>query len=241
MGECQIQPVLPGLCQHLRKARTGMRLIHGEKEISPLLFRHILAAECRQPYLRDHEGREQTARVLPNTALGDIHQEYLALVHGLPDIKGIFRLPHNAAHERIRHELPDLVQNRGNGFTAEARGVPGKLCAPEVPQVRISQRCYNPLAPLRIGEESGHVKESGAWIGQEGEDRIAQNVFEPRPPAIGPDFLEDRDDTGGGKRMVRRVNVCQRIKRHGTLSVGGIEVDHGLDHRIGHFRLAAVD
>ena len=85
--------------------------------------------------------------------------------------------------------------------------------------------------PIAIGlvDEQAGESEQGLILGVEQEpERMTEDVFEARPPALRPDVFERRDDVGGGGRALGLGNTREGIVGEGVGRVGRVEVDHVL-------------
>ena len=62
-------------------------------------------------------------------------------------------------------------------------------------------------------------------------DAVKEEVFEARPPAVGPEVLERGDDAGGGERPALGRDPCRGIEADGMLGLARVEVAHVVDAR----------
>ena len=99
---------------------------------------------------------------MAEAAFGQIGDEEPLVIHDEPEADFGADLPENVAHHWIEEKLAELVLNRCDGFTHEARIVTGVFVCPESANKRITHLPNDPFAILGIGEKPVHSEQRGA-------------------------------------------------------------------------------
>ena len=137
-------------------------------------------------------------------------------------------LAEDRSDERVGEECADLVLDRRDRLVAEARVVGGVFGLPEGSHDRIVAADDEPIAIGLVDQQAGE-SEQGLILGVEQEpQRMAEDIFEARPPALRPDVLERRDDVRGGRRALGLGDAREGIVGEGVGRVGRVEIDHVL-------------
>ena len=118
MGENEVQAVLSRFGEDIGKGEgdEAMNFVHIEIERLSFFFRKIRPAQGGQLNLGHNQSAEQRAVVFSDLTFSEIDNQNLALIHGLPEIKGIFFLADNVSERDADQKLADLVENRRNGL-----------------------------------------------------------------------------------------------------------------------------
>ena len=235
-----------------------------DEERRPLLGRQFAARHGDELQMRDEERAEQIRRLLPYLPLGQVGDEHAApvglgrrdirnqdapVVHREGEIEFRRGLPEDVAQDGRGRDLPDLVEDGGRGLGLKALVVARVLLAPEPRDDRVGNARHDAPAKLVVGVEPRQVDERRPRTREQRGHAIEQKMLKPRPPALGPQVLEGRDDAGGGQRVAFRRNARQRIEAHRKLGVGDIEIAHlvrplrrqGVDNGFGQVAMRVDD
>ncbi len=121
--------------------------------------------------------------------------------------------------------MPDFVQNRRNG----GGPAPGRKFVvfgkPESSDLRMFNFQQHAFSKIGVSQELWNVQQGAAGIFEQGQDRIAQDMFQPGSPEIGPDLLEDRDQAGRHQIMIVGMDAFQRIESDGIFDIRRVEID----------------
>ena len=124
-------------------------------------------------------------------------------------------------------------------------GVPSALRAAQAGNSRVQKartkgivaRCQQLVAIGFVGEETGQAEEGRAGTVKKKSDRIQQDVFKTRAPALGPDMFERSNEIGGDQRPVVGQHAVKRIEADREVEIGRVEIEdmvgalcrHGID------------
>ena len=85
-------------------------------------------------------------------------------------------------------------------------------------------REHLPIGSVR--EKPLEREEGRAGHFQQCEQRVAEDVLQPRPPTVAVELLEGGDDAGGNQRALCAVRAGKRVERQREVAVAGIEQDN---------------
>src|SRR5689334_15742270 len=103
--------------------------------------------------VRDEERTEQTCRLLPDRALGQVRDEDPAVLHRVAEIKLGPLLAENDAQRRRGGKLPHFVENGASSLRAVPCLVTRVLVAPEAAHGRITDAYKHAFAKAIINVE----------------------------------------------------------------------------------------
>src|SRR5664280_1466663 len=91
---------------------------------------------------------------------------------------------------RIRDERSHLVLDWRDRLGAEPGGIALVLFQPKLPDVGILYPACDVPAVRGIDENPEHVAQRGIGLIEERQERVAENMLQPRSPGIRPDLFE---------------------------------------------------
>jgi hypothetical protein len=152
---------------------------------------------------RGDEKRAEKVRGLgAEVAFREIDDEHFAPVHHVGNFERRTILTKDRSDEWVGEECADLVLDRRDRLVAQARVVGRIFGLPKGSHARIAASTHEPIA-IGFVDEQARKPEQGLILGVEQEpERMTEDVFEARPPALRPDVFERRDDVGGGRRAL---------------------------------------
>ena len=89
------------------------------------------------------------------------------------------------------------------------------------------------FAEIFVGEEARDVEEGGFGAVKEGEDGVAEDMFEAWAPRVTEHALQDADDFRTDVGFPRRVADFERVEGDWVSSVGRVEIDDIFDATFG--------
>ena len=176
-------------------------------------------------------------------ALRQIHDQDLARVHRVGDVDRRSVLAKHGSDEWVCEQDADLVLNRRERLDALATIKCFEFALPIEADHGIDAILGEPAAKLFVDEEAGKPDQTLILVVEQQAQRVGENVFEARSPAVPPDVLECRDDVRRACRAVGFRDARKRIVGEGVGRVGGVEIDDLgslLAWRRGGDRLAGV-
>jgi len=141
--------------------------------------------------------------IFPYPSGGQVGEQDAPIAHEFDEVQTRTLLADNVAHHRVGYEGAELVEGRRHGFALQGLGVARVLLGPELRDNRITDRRGDLLPQPLIGQEPVEEQKRGPRIRRDREDRVAQNVLEPRAPGVGPVLAKDRDELGCQESSVR--------------------------------------
>ncbi len=124
-----------------------------------------------------------------------------------------------------QEECPDLVLERRDRLSAEARRVLFVLTQPEPSDGRAAHIRHSAPTVIVVGEQPEHIGQRRLWLIEEREQAISQNVFEPGPPRLGPELLERIEQRRRGERPFRWGHISHGIKPPCLRRIWRVEVN----------------
>ena len=183
--------------------------------------------------LGDEEGAEDGGVIFADQTFGEIDDEDLPFVHDFADVETGFGLADDVADDGVGGEGTDLVENGGDRFV-DLLFVPlAEFVLPELEDGDVLAVIEGFFAEIFVGEHAGDVEEGGLGAVEEGEQGVAQDVFEAGAPRVAEHAFEDADDFGADVGLAGGVAEFEGVKGDWVGGVGGVEVDDVLDARGG--------
>src|SRR3989344_3006442 len=243
MGDGQGQPVFARFGQDARNARGSeiLELVDIQVEIPALRFLRDVHPGKRGHQDLAGEDHAQEPRVdVPYPALGEIHQEYLAVVHHSPEIERGPGLADDGPHIVVRHEIIELGSDvRRHVREGRLAARLDRLLLPEVDDHRVLDARQLPLAVFRIGENARHLHQGGRLVRHvlhQKQKGVPLVLFEHgthglRHEQLVEDSLHLVHDEG---LLLRTVEVViQHVQAHRPPNVAGVEINEVLHALLG--------
>ena len=182
---------------------------------------------------RDEEGAEDAGVVFADQPFREVDDEDLAFIHDFADIEAGFWLANDVPDDRVGGESADLVQNWSDGFV-DLFFVPlTEFVFPKLKDGDIGTIIEGFFAEIFVGEETGDVEEGGFGAIEEGENRVAEDVFEARAPRVAKHTFQNADNFGTDIGLSRRIGDLERVEGDWVGGVGWVEVDDIFDAAFG--------
>ena len=181
--------------------------------------------------VRDEKRAQKIRRLLPYRPLGEVRDQDAPVLHREREIEARCDLAEDEPQVGRSGDLPDLVQNGRDRFGAQRFRVARKLLLPEAQRLGIGHLGDDAVAEAIVGVETREVDQGGVLARDERGDAVKEEMFEARPPAVGPEVLERRDDAGSGERAPLRRNLGRGVEADRVLGLAGVEVAHLVDAR----------
>jgi hypothetical protein len=89
------------------------------------------------------------------------------------------------------------------------------------------------FAEIFVGEEAGDIEEGGFGAIEEGENSVAEDVFEARTPRVAEHTFQNADNFGTDIGFSRRIGDLERVEGNWVGGVGRVEVDDIFDAAFG--------
>ena len=171
-----------------------------------------IATSCKCDTSREPK---KVRRLLPYRPFRQVRDQDAPVVHRESKVKARSDLAEDEPQVRRRGDLPDLVQDRRDRFRAERLRVAGNSSCQKRSVSGSVTRGDDALAKTVVGIEARKINKGGVLARDERRDAVIEEVLKPRPPAVGPEVFECRDDAGGGKRPTFGCDPGRRIKADG--------------------------
>ena len=182
---------------------------------------------------RDEEGAKDAGVVFADQTFREINDENLAFVHDFADVKAGFWLANDVPDDRVGGEGTHLVQNWSDGFV-DLFFVPlTEFVLPELEDGDVGTIIESFFAEIFVGEEAGDIEEGGFGAIEEGENSVAEDVFEARTPRVAEHTFQNADNFGTDIGFSRRIGDLERVEGNWVGGVGRVEVDDIFDAAFG--------
>jgi len=112
----------------------------------------------------------------------------------------------------ISQEGADLVLNWRDGLGPETGRVLFILLEPELAHLSVGHARHRLLPEAFLGEQLKHTSQRGVRLIQQREQGVSENMFQTRPPGVGPDLLEDIQEAGGGQGTFLWRDAFERVE-----------------------------
>ena len=189
------------------------------------MLRLVRPRHRRELELGHKQRAEQVRFVMTEFTFRKVGDEQASVVHQERDAHTILHLAENVANDRTGQELAELVLNRGDGFSLKARVVAGVFLLPERPDERVFDLADDPGAIRVVGQQPVHAEQRRVLAIEQCGDGVIEDVFQARPPGIGPEALESADNAGGNQRPVVGRDLGEQVQADGEVEVAGVEID----------------
>src|SRR3989344_7082471 len=251
MGDGQGQPVFARFGQDARNARGSeiLELVDIQVEIPALRFlRDVHPGKRGHKFIAGEDHAQEPRVDVPYPALGEIHQEYLAVVHHSPEIERGPGLADDGPHIVVRHEIIELGSDvRRHVREGRLAARLDRLLLPEVDDHRVLDARQLPLAVFRIGENARHLHQGGRLVRHvlhQKQKGVPHVLFEHgthglRHEQLVEDALHLVHDEGLFLRTVEVV--IQHVQAHRPPKVAGVEINEVLHALLGDMPQDEVD
>jgi hypothetical protein len=146
-----------------------------------------------------------------------VAEENLPPVDHPPEVETGSGLADDRRHHRVREKCSRLIEH---GFLPERARPTGERVVKKIKDGMVLDVAQNIGAVSVIGKEFCECEERcRRWLLDEGPQRIAEDVFEPRSPRVHPELLEDAHDVRDDETALFSAWAIEYVE---TESVGSV-------------------
>jgi hypothetical protein len=169
---------------------------------------------------REKQGANDGAGLVADLAFGKFRDDDAAVAKRVLEMQLAVWLRQHISDSVVDCEGFDLVQDRTDGSLDEVARPHVELALEEPARDRIFRVLDDASMKVWVGEEEGKVEECRARGIEEGNETVAKNALELRPPGVAPDVVHRSDDAFDQETSLIARDSVEEIEGDRVVAVG---------------------